>query len=284
MAAKTTTPAPRRSSKLTLGFGLVNVPVAMKPLNETQRSVPGKNMCPTHGPTINQRNVCCVGTADEHVLEYAELVKGYPHPDDPKQFVEVDPSVIEEIAESGNGMAKIERIVDATTIDAAYFDKVYLCWPQEGGEAAFDLIAAVLRSEGRAAVTTTVLSKQTRMVVFRWSEEFGCLLAHVCRFGTELRQADVGLVKLGAGARTEPTTAQFDAARTLLHTLSGEFDPAEVEDTWTTMMQDAIRAAAGGKTFTPAKAQAVDSSSDLMASLMASLEAAPKPKGRKVAA
>jgi hypothetical protein len=38
------TPLPLRGSKLTLGFGLVSVPVAIKPLAETTRPVPGKGI------------------------------------------------------------------------------------------------------------------------------------------------------------------------------------------------------------------------------------------------
>ena len=284
MSAKTkAVTGPGRGSKLTLGLGLVNVPVAYKPLNETQRPVPGKLMCPEHGPALSQGYTCCVGTEHEHKIESAEIVKGFPHPDDSKTFVQVDPSVLEEIAESRDGSAQIERIVDASSIDAAYFEKVYLVWPQEGGEAAFDLLAAVLKVEGKAAVTTTVMSKQTRTLVFRWSDELGGLLGHVCRFDSQIRHRDVEIVRNATSARPEPPAAQLDAARMLLTSLEGEFDPSEVDDEYTPLLQDAIRAAASGATFETKKAASAPTASatDLMASLMASIPEKPAAKSRK---
>jgi DNA end-binding protein Ku len=284
MSAKTkAVTGPGRGSKLTLGLGLVNVPVAYKPLNETQRPVPGKLMCPEHGPQLAQGYTCCSGTEHEHAIESAEIVKGFPHPDDPATFVPVDPAVLEEIAESRTGSAQIERIVDASSIDAAYFEKVYLVWPQEGGEAAFDLLAAVLKTEGKAAVTTTVMSKQTRTLVFRWSDELECLLAHVCRFDSQIRHHDVEIVKNATSARPAAPAEQLHAARMLLTSLEGEFDATEVDDEYTPLLRDAIRAAASGATFETKKAASAPAASatDLMASLMASLPATPKttPKG-----
>lgn len=276
MAAKTAAPAPSRGSKLTLGFGLVNVPIAYKPLAETERPVPGKMACPEHGPHLTQGYTCCVGAEHEHAIANADTVRVFPHPDRPDEFVQVDPSVIEEFAAERTGAAQIERVVDATSIDAAYVDRTYLVWPQAGGEAAFDLLTAVLRGEGKAAVATTVMNKQTRMVVFRWSDELDCLLAHVLRFASRLRHAEVELVKAGAAARPEPAAEMVAAAAQLFASLEGEFDASEVEDEYTPLMQSAIRAAAEGKTFQTAepKAAPVASADDLMAALTASVAAA----------
>lgn len=280
-----TAAGPDRGNKLNLAFGLVNVPVRYKPLADTAKTVSAKLTCPEHGPELKQGYTCSVGTDHEHAIERADIAKSYPHPDS-GELVVVDPAVLEEFAESRTGNAQIEKIVDATTIDPAYFDKVYLVWPDAGGEDAFDLLAAVLRSEQRAAVTTTVISKQTQTVVFRWSEELECLLAHVCRFTTNIRHADVETVKAVSATRTAPPANQVEAAKALFASLAGEFDPSEVEDEWTPLVQDAIRQAAGGKV--PAKAAAKPSAkaSDLMGALMASVEAtkekpAPKPRAKK---
>lgn len=282
MAAKTAAPAPSRGSKLTLGFGLVNVPIAFKPLAETERPVPGKMACPEHGPHLTQGYTCCVGTEHEHPISNSETVRVFPHPDHGDTYVQVDPSVIEEFAEARTGAAQIERVVDAFSIDPAYIDRTHLVWPQAGGEAAFDLLTAVLRREGKAAVATTVLNKQTRMIVFRWSDEFGCLLAHVLRFSSRLRHGEAELVKAGAASRSAPADEMVEAAARLFASLEGEFDASEVEDEYTPLMQSAIRAAAEGRSFEPAeKATApVASADDLMAALTASVAAA-KPKAAK---
>ena len=280
MAAKAA--GPGRGYKLNLAFGLVNVPVRYKPLNEAGSTISAKTLCPEHHEPVKAGLwVCSQGTAQEHTVERDAVIKGYPHPDNPSQFVLVEPSVLEEFAESKSGNAQIEKIVDSSTIDPAYFDKTYLIWPDAGGEAAFDLLSAVLRAEKRAAVTTAVISKQTQTIVFRWSEEFQCLLAHVCRFTTQIRHADIDTVKAVSAKRAEPPKEQVAAAKALLDTLIGEFDPSEVEDTWTPAVQDAIRQVAAGQPVKVTTEKApVAKADDLMATLMASLEtpAAPAKK------
>ena len=289
MAASAAT-GPGRGYKLSLTFGLVSIPIKYAPMTEATSPVSAKTLCPEHQLPLNQGDwVCSRGTPSEHEVARDTVIKGYPHPDDKNQLVVVDPSVIEEFAESRSGVASIERIVDFSTIDPAYFDKVYLVWPGEGGAAAeqsFDLFATVLRNESKAAVTTAVMSKQTRTVVFRWSDEFGCLVAHVCRFSSQIRLGNIETVKAVAERRVPPEKAALALAKQILDTLEGEFDPSEVEDTWTPLMQDAIRQAAGGKAVkTATKAKAVAPAGDLMAALTASLAStkadAPAKRTRK---
>jgi len=283
-----------RSSKLTLTFGVLNIPIPIryKPLNETERPVAAKLMCPEHGATLTQGYTCSVGTSHEHKIERDQIVKGYPHPDDPSHLVVVETSVLEEFAESRSSDAKIERIVDFSTIEPAYLDKVYLVDAGEGpnAEATFDLLASFLREQGKAAVTSAVISKQTRTIVFRWSEEFGCLLAHVCRFRSQIRLADVEKVQAVRERREEPQKEALGMVAEMLSAVEGEFDPGEVEDEYTPLVQSAIRQAAQGGTITATKTEkkVASSAGDLMATLAASLEAAKatqtKPRARKKSA
>lgn len=283
--AITTAKGPDRGSKLTLAFGLVNIPVRYKPLAEASSPISAKLNCPDHfGVKLTQGYTCSVGTADEHPIDRADIVKGYPHPDT-KEMVQVDPAVIEEFAEARTGNAAIEKIVDASTIDPGFFEKTLIVWPGDGGADAFDLFASALREEGKAAVTTTVISKQTKTVIFRWSEEFDCLLAHVCSFASQLRLGDVGLVRNGTAERVPPPKAQITAAKALLATLEGEFDPAEVDDEYTPAVQDAIRQIAkSGKIAAPKAGKPVAKADDLMASLMASIDVSKKAPAKKKAA
>ena len=285
MAARTNA-GPSRGNKMSLSFGLVSIPIKYAPMTEASSPVSAKTLCPDHHVPVKAGEwVCSGGTPDEHNVARDAVIKGYPHPDDPSQLVVVDPSVVEEFAESRSGVASIERIVDFSTIEPAYFDKVYMVWPGEGGptaEQAFDLFAAVLRDEGKAAVTTAVMTKQTRTVVFRWSAEFGCLVAHVCKFASAIRFADINSIRAATFERTPPEGPALELAQQILTTLEGEFDPSEVDDAYTPLMQDAIRQAAGGKVAkkATAKKQAPTPAADLMATLKASLAEKPAPKTR----
>jgi DNA end-binding protein Ku len=237
--------------------------------------------CPEHHTSVKQQWVCSPGEKHEHVIPRSEIVKGYPHPDHPDSLVVLDPSVVDEFIESRDGFAEIEKVIDASTIDPAYFEgNPYLVWPGDGGDRGFDLFVSVLRDENKAAVTTTVLSKKTRMLIFRWSEEFGCLLGHVVRFASEVRSSDVALVRAGEVERGDPDPGEVEMARTLLASLEGEFDPTDVEDTYTTMMTAAIRQAAAGQKFEPVVTES-KLAGDLMDALLASIKASSGAEPRK---
>ena len=281
MAAKAAA-GPGRGYKLNLAFGLVNIPIRYRLVNESGSTISAKTLCPEHHEPVKAGLwICSGGTAQEHTVERDEVVKGYPHPDNPSQFVLVETSVLEEFAESKSGNAQIEKMVDVSKIDPIYLDKAYNVWPDVGGQAAFYLLETVCRKKKEAAVTTAVISKQTQTVIFRWSEIEKCMFAHVCHFETKIRRADIEMVKALSAQRTPPPKEQVVAATTLLATLAGEFDPSEVEDTWTPAVQDAIRQVAAGQPVKVAAAAPVAKADDLMATLMASLEI---PAGKKAPA
>lgn len=271
------------SNKLNLVFGMVEIPIRYKPLADAKAGgVPAKLMCEKHHSTLNNGpRICSRGTADEHTVETGDVVKGYPNPDSPKELVIVDPSVLDEYAESRTGEAEITKIVN-DDIDAGWYEKTYLV--DAGGDSPsaarrFDLFTTVLREGRKAAVVAAVFSKQTRTVVFRWSDEFDCLIAHVCRFESQVRLENVEIVKATAERRTKPSEEELGLARQILSSLEGEFDPGEVQDTWTPAVQDAIRQVANGKPVTKAAAAAkkVEPANDLLDALKASVEAAVKP-------
>jgi len=59
---KTGAPAPARGTKLTVGFGLVNVDVKLAPLTRSDSGrVAGKTLCAAHHSPIKQQSVCDEG-------------------------------------------------------------------------------------------------------------------------------------------------------------------------------------------------------------------------------
>jgi DNA end-binding protein Ku len=286
MAARAATAVLDRSSKLSLGFGLVSIPIRYKALAESKKPISGKLICPEHKETTPQLYQCGKGTDHEHLLTRGETISAYPHPDDKNQLVVVDPDVQKEFELSRTGEAAIESVVDVERIDPIYFDTTYLVdADNEGADAGlrFDIFAHTLRDEKKAAVTTTVINKQTRTVVFRWSETLDCLVAHVCRFESWIKLGEVQGVKDRASHREAPPAQMLEMGKQFFATLPNEFDPSEVDDQWTPMMQDAIRQAAGGKVVKTktAKVAPAKPASDLMAALTASVEAAQKKPAAK---
>ena len=284
MAAKAAAPAkPSRGTKVTVGFGLVNVPVAFKPLYDTVTPIAGKTLCPDHLAPLNQRWICCAGTEDEHLLLPGETCRGYPVPGEDGRFVVLDDAVLDELVEERTGRVEITQVVPDTEIGPELVDKTYLAWPGDGGDDAFDLLTTVLREDRVAAVGTTVLQKQTVLFVLRWSHELDCAVAHTLRFVSRRRDGEIALARAG---RKKPSAEMLDMARQLLVGMAGTLDANDVDDTYTPLLENAVKLAAG-KGGTPTKKPVKKEApvGDLMAALQASVQQpAKKPARKKVSA
>jgi DNA end-binding protein Ku len=290
------TPTPKAWANLSLQFGsFTAVKVGLEALASAKTRVSAKTCCPDHRQPLPQRYLCGEGTDHEHLLAKADTLMLYPHPDDKDTLVEVNDGILEGIVEERTGEITVGKIVDSDTIDPLFYDQTYLCWAQTGdfNERLLAIFAEALKATGKAAVATGVLSKNTVLLVIRWSPELDTLVVHTCQFAERIKWHDVSLVKARRAELPEPSTAELEMAISLFDTLAGEFDASEVEDTYGGALLDAIRASAGGSKVakTTRKTAAAKPTEDLLAALKASVDAAkttgdekPKRTPRKKAA
>jgi DNA end-binding protein Ku len=270
------TPAPRRGTNLTIGFGLVNVQVKYAPLvpSGTGRAS-ARTCCATHRAPVTTAYRCSEGgelvESDGKVMLYE--VDG--------RYVEVDTDAL---ALGRTGRLEVEAAVEAGSLDPLYFEKAYLVWPSAGHEQPFDLLVSLLRQSGKLLVGTTEMANATKVVALRYSELAGTLVAHGCVYDERLAWDDVALVRQAANDRPALPEAMVAQGAMLVDSLDGEFDTAAVTDEYAAALSDAIaRAAAGLPPAEKADEPAPEPAVDLMAALAASVEAAGKPatKSRK---
>ena len=280
-------PQPARGKKQTIAFGLVNVPVLMKPLITPTKPVSANIICTQHQEKVRMQKVCPCG---DHNVDSDETEKGYMTG---SGYVVLDDAAVDQLIAEKTGELQIDRVVPVSEIDPLYFGKAYLVYPGEGGNSTLDLFAAALRESGKAAVGNAVLGKQTELVVVRWSEATETLVAHGCHYDSYVKWDDVQLVTDAAASRPAPPPAQVKAALDFLDALAGDFDPEAVEDEYYPALEELIDQAASGKPVVvkSKKAEPVVEAPDLMDALRASVSAAKqgkapakKPAGKKVAA
>jgi DNA end-binding protein Ku len=270
-------PEPQRGSAQSIAFGLVNVPVKVKTLSESKAktSISANFICPDHEEKVKTKRYCEAG---DH---YPDAVKAYPVDGG---YVQLDEDLLDQIVAAKTGELRIETFVPLEQIDPIYFKAPYLVYPGEGGAGNYDLLATAMRDAGRAAVGNAVFAgaKSTALIVLRFSEATGTLVAHSCVYDDAIRWGDVDLVVNAAQARPAPSAAHVQLAEQIIQGLEGDFDPTAVADTYTPALRDLLAQAAGGKTPKPAaKPQPTTQADDLMAALRDSVAAAkktPKPK------
>ena len=276
-------PTPSRGYKLNVSFGLVNVGVKYAPLVPGAAGrLKGKKLDPvSNGPVFQQ-----------YVNEKGAEVKpvtGYPHGD---SFVVLDPEDVKALESERDARFEPKAFMDAERVDALYFEKAYLVWPDKGHETGYDLLCTTLARTGKVLVGTTIISKSTKIVVMRYRDtiEGGTLLAHVCAYDADVAWSDNRLVALGRQERPEPDEAMVDVALKLFSGLDEEFDFSNVVDEYDARLRAAVEAAAAGLPIEKAPDQEPAVVHDLMEALKASVAelgekpAPKKPRAKKVAA
>lgn len=271
-------PAPARGSNLTISFGLVNVGVKYAPIVDPKgKRVSGKYVDPaTKGP-VTQQYVNEAGKVVEKVTAY---------PAEDGSLVVLSPGDVQALKSERDGRLELKAFIDPESIDALYFEKTHLLWPDKGQETSYDVLCSVLASSGRYLVGTAVLDKSTKVVILRYGQ--GCLLAQVCTYDANVRWNEHGLVTGAASQRPAPDENLVKLAEQVFDSLDDTFDFASVTDEYDSRIRAAIAAKAAGEEI-PVEAVAKPAPVvDLMDALKASLqeakaagkEAAAKPKKR----
>lgn len=261
----TALPMPRASGTLTISFGLVNVNVKYAPIIETSSGrLGGKFVDPATRRPVTQQYVNEAGEA-------VQKVTGYPHGDD---FVVLGESEAQGLKAERSGRLELRALIDPQSVDPVMFEKSHIVWPDKGHEASYDVLCAVL-GEGQYLVGTTVFDS-TRVVVLRYA--MGCLMAHVCRYDTNIRWGNKNAVSISHAERPTPDAALVDMAMQVFGTLPGEFDFGAVEDDYDQRLRAAVEAAASGKPLPKAPVVEDTPVADLMEALKATVAANAEQK------
>lgn len=270
---KSSSVMPRASRQMTLSFGLMNVAVAWAPLFKSTDDTPkGHKFCADHHGQVKQAWFCEHGN---HYPATSELETAY---ECGGEHIVLGPAEVVNLEAERDGTVRLSSSCPVTDIDPSYFEKAYLLWPSPGkaNEQAYRALLEAMRNTDLALLGQFVVSKTDRLLVIRWSPDHGALLAHVCNFGANLKEDDIGKVSAGIEAWAAPGDAVVAQAELLLTTLLGDFDPYAVENEYAARLSEALYAKAqgGGVTVPVEASQAPEQAVDLMESLRASIAAA----------
>ncbi len=258
-----------------ISFGLVSVPVkAYSAVRD--HSVHFNQLEKGTGARINYQKV-----SDKTGKEVSggDIESGYEVSSG--KYVVVDDKELEELRPRTSRTIDIADFVELSEIDPIYYERTY--WLGPDGEAAvrpYRLLVAAMEAEGKAGIGTVVMRKKQYLGAIRPLD--GALAMSTMRFADEVvPQSDVDALPK-KGAKPEPN--ELKLASQIIGSLATDWDPKRYHDTYTEELKSLIEAKAKGKTIVvegeaPAEATVVD----LMQALEASLAAARKGGGRKLA-
>lgn len=258
-----------------ISFGLVSVPVkAFSAVRD--HSVHFNQLEKKTGARINYKKVSDKTgkevTGDEIQSGY-EIASG--------KYVVVEDDELEKLKPRTSRTIDISDFVDLHEIDPIYYERTYWLGPDgDAAERPYRLLLAAMEAEGKAGIGTVVMRKKQYLAAIRPLD--GALAMSTMRFADEVvPQKDIDALP-GKGAKPEPK--ELKLASQIIGSLATEWDPTRYHDTYTEELKSLIEAKAKGKTIVvEEEAPATDNVLDLMQALEASLEAAKKGGGRKMA-
>ena len=126
--------AARSIASLSLSFGLVSIPVKLYSATESSATV-RFNMLDKDGSRLKQQYV---SEKDQHVVERAEMVKGYEFEKD--RFVIFQPEELKALQESPSHTIDIVAFIPDKAVDPIFYDKAYFLAPDKRGGKPYNLL------------------------------------------------------------------------------------------------------------------------------------------------
>jgi DNA end-binding protein Ku len=255
---------PRSLWSGSLGFGLVNVPVALySGVVDTDlhfRQLHAKDHTP-----VEIHRFC----AEEDVeVPYEEIASGYETDDG--ELVLLTDAELATAAPRKTRTIDIESFVDLADVDPIMFDHPYVLMPageSEGTLRAYRLLVEVMSRTERAALGRFVLRSKEHLVLIRARNER--LTLTTMRFHDEVRPTKE-LPK--PTKKDKPAKKEIDRAVALIEALACPWDPDRYEDGYQKRLRQIVRRKSKGQTVEPPKQEKAPAPvPDLMAALEESL-------------
>jgi len=210
--------AARSIASLSLSFGLVSIPVKLYSATESSATV-RFNMLDKDGSRLKQQYV---SEKDQHIVERAEMVKGYEFEKD--RFVIFQPEELKALQESPSHTIDIVAFIPDKAIDPIFYDKAYYLAPDKRGGKPYNLLIKAMRESGRVALAKWAWKAKQYVVQVRPAED-GLVLQQLL-YADEVRsmkELDIEKVQV--------SPAELKLAMQLIEQISEDsYDPTMFED------------------------------------------------------
>jgi DNA end-binding protein Ku len=264
--------AARSIASVSLGFGLVSIPVKVYSATESSSGI-GFNLLHKCGSRVKQQYLCI---AENVPVERADMVKGYEFEKD--RYVMFTPAELKALEEPPSHTIDIVSFIPLAAVDPIYYDKAYYLAPDKRGAKPYGLLLEAMRESGRCALARWAWKGKQYVVQVRPGND-GLILQQLL-YADEVRSMkDIDI------ERVDVSKPELQLALQLIDQISEEgYDPQAYKDEEKERILAAIDDKIAGKQIVvtegqePAGAQVID----LVEALRASL--APRKGAAKAAA
>ena len=263
-----------------LRLALVSCPVALYSANHDRGSLHFNLINPATG---NRIRMITQDAETGDTLSRGDLVKGYEFKKD--HYLIIDDEDFETARIESSSAVKIDKFVDAASIDPIYFDASYYVAPDgDAGQDVYVVLRDAIASTGKIALSRLVIARREHPIAIMPMGKG--MVIHTLHEERDLNDyADL----FDHLPSAEPDPDMIQLATQLIDRQTGDYDPADVEDRYETRLRAVIDAKLKGEGIEPEAEEEPDRGNvvDLMAALRKSLgqpahdpTIAKKPSGK----
>jgi DNA end-binding protein Ku len=259
---------PQVTWKGVITFGLVSVPVQLYAATEEHSGPALHQVHAKDGSRIRQKRFC---EAEGVEVPYSEVAKGYESPDG--RHVVLDDDDLAQLPLPSKKIIDVLAFLPADAIDPLMYSKAYYVATADKAPAKpYVLLRDALVDSGQIAVTKVAMRTRESLAVLRVHGD--ALVLQTCLWPDEVRSAEGIAPDESVTVRPQ----ELKMARSLMDTLSEDFDLSALHDEYQAALQGVIDAKLAGVEVphgeeAPAAA-GDDNVIDLMSVLRSSVKAA----------
>ena len=245
-----------------ISFGLVTIPVKVYGATE-EKTLHFNQLHAADGGRIRYKRTCSVCGEE---VSYQDIVKGYEYEKD--HYVTLSDEELEALPVPTARSIEIERFVESEQIDPIYFQRSYYLVPDGTGLKAYHLLREAIGDDGKVALAKVAFREKEHLATLRLRDNV--LVLETMYWPDEIREARFD--ELDEEVELRPQEIRM--ARSLIDSLTDDFEPEEFQDTYRAALEDLIAKKVQGEEITFAEEAEPSKVVDLMEALKASVEAA----------
>lgn len=221
-----------------LRLALVSCPVALYSARHDRGAVKFNMLNPATG---NRIKMVTQDAETGEPLSRGDTVKGYEYAK--HRYVTITEEDFESVRVESSSMMKVEKFVEASSIDPIYYDASYYLAPDgKGAEDVYAVLREAIQRTGNVALTRVVIAQRERTVALRPMD--GGLVAHTLNEERDLNSAKP-LFEPVEHVKLDPEMVTL--AVQLVERQTGRYDPADLEDRYETRLRAMLDAKVSGE-------------------------------------
>ena len=267
--------APRAFWTGNLRLSLVTIPVRLYPATSTERRIELHQIHEPSGKRIRYQKVAPgVGP-----VENEEITKGFEY--EKGKYLLLDQKEIDELKLESKQTIELVRFVDASAIDARYFEKPYYLLPDgDVAEEGYVIMQKALSQSNKIGVGQLILRGQGNIVALKPCGRG--LMLEILRHANEVKSADKFFEDV---PEMKVDKEALELAIELIERKSGAFEPEQFKDEYNDAVWELINAklehrAPAIVTGDPGTAKIINIMDALKKSVKQQGKAAPPSKGQ----